>query len=422
MGFHVGQTFGDYSITALLGAGGMGRVYKVEHCLTKRIEAMKVLTAELATEIQIKRFEREMRVLARLSHPNIAGLHTALHSENQLILLMEFVEGRTLESMLTAGRRLPLDTGIEYIRQILYALRYAHQKGVVHRDVTPANVIVTVAGEVKLTDFGLSKSCGDSLLTCGEILGALPYLAPEQLRGTTEPDQRSDLYSVGAILYEQLTGQKPFGADRRLSAVLDDAEGEPQPPSQLDPSLSPQWDEIMRCALARDPRRRYKSAEEFLDAIAQLESPEAELPLPQLRTLGIGIAIFAVLVLALVVSPAIKRFRSLAPATAPLQPRHIAPPDFAASITPRPVEPTEMRHPKRAAPSEHSAEARVFEPPPAAETSNDEPAASTPVVNEPVVAGSEESSAPQGPSRTKRSFWSRLNVFKRRTGDSTEKQ
>src|SRR5258707_12911005 len=116
-----------------------------------------------------------MRVLARLSHPNIAGLHTALHSENQLILLMEFIEGRTLESMLSAGR-LPLDTGIEYIRQILCALRYAHQKGVVHRDVTPANVIVTAASEVKLTDFELSKSWGDSLLTCGEILGALPYL------------------------------------------------------------------------------------------------------------------------------------------------------------------------------------------------------------------------------------------------------
>src|SRR5271155_943017 len=113
MGFHVGQTFGDYSVTAILGAGGMGRVYKVEHSLTKRTEAMKVLAAELATEIQIKRFEREMRVLARLSHPNIAVLHNALHSEKRLILLMEFIDGRTLESMFLAGR-LPMRSGIEY--------------------------------------------------------------------------------------------------------------------------------------------------------------------------------------------------------------------------------------------------------------------------------------------------------------------
>src|ERR1700678_1479632 len=176
MDFHVGQIFGDYSITGLLGAGGMGHVYKVEHRLTKRTEAMKILAAEFATDIQIQRFEREMRVLARLSHPNIAVLHNAIHGEKQLIIFMEFIDGQTLESMLIAGR-IPIDTGIGYITQILAALRYAHQQGVVHRDVPPANVIITTDGEVKLTDFGLSKSFGDPLLTnCGEILGALPYL------------------------------------------------------------------------------------------------------------------------------------------------------------------------------------------------------------------------------------------------------
>src|SRR5258708_28817033 len=118
MDFHVGQTFGDYSITGVLGAGGMGRIFKVEHNLTKRTEAMKVLSAELATDVQIKRFEREMLVLARLSHPNIAVLHNAIHSEKQLILLMELIEGHTLESMLRGGR-LAIDTRIEYIKQIL---------------------------------------------------------------------------------------------------------------------------------------------------------------------------------------------------------------------------------------------------------------------------------------------------------------
>ena len=121
MGFSVGQRFGDYSITAALDAGGMGQLYRVQHCLTKRTEAMKVLSAELASDIEIKRFEREMRALARLNHSNIAALHNAIHSENQLILLTEYIEGQTLESMFRAGR-LPLDTGIDYIRQMLSAL------------------------------------------------------------------------------------------------------------------------------------------------------------------------------------------------------------------------------------------------------------------------------------------------------------
>jgi serine/threonine protein kinase len=373
MDFHVGQTFGDYSITGVLGAGAMGQLYKVEHRLTKRTEAMKVLAAESATEIQIKRFQREMRVLARLNHPSIALLHNALHAEMQLIMFTEFVDGRTLESLLSAGR-LPIDMGIGYIKQILSALGYAHQQGVVHRDVTPANVIVTDGGEVKLTDFGLSKSFGDPLLTnCGEILGSLPYLAPEQVKGVTQPDRRSDLYSVGAVLYEHLTGQKPFGAHRRLAPVLTDSEPDPQPPSQLEPSLAPQWDEIIRRALDRNPEHRYQSAEEFLASIAQFdEAAVAELPLPQLRTMGIGVAILAGLVVALAASPEFKSLRPVAPIPAPLEWLHIVPPDFATSIPPPPA--------KRVV---HSVQRRA----------------------EPV--------APQPPAQPKRSFWSKLNVFKK---------
>jgi hypothetical protein len=335
MGFHVGQTFGDYSIIAIAGAGGMGRVYKVQHLLTQRVEAMKVLSAELASDVQIKRFEREIRALGKLSHPNIAALHNAVHSEGQLILLMEYIEGATLESMFSAGR-VPLDSGVGYIKQVLAALEYAHQQGVVHRDVTPANVIVTENGQVKLTDFGLAKSFGDSLLTnCGEILGALPYMAPEQVKGTTQPDRRSDLYSVGAILYEHLTGQKPFGPNRRLAAALTDSESEPEAPSRLEPGLAPEWDTILQRALARDPAHRYASAEEFLDAITQIEQPHvADLPLPQLRTLGVGVAVFAGLIVAVVASPGFSAWRSVAPIAAPWKRLHIAPPAFATQMTP----------------------------------------------------------------------------------------
>jgi eukaryotic-like serine/threonine-protein kinase len=395
MDFRVGQTFGDYSITGLLGAGGMERVYKVEHHLTKRTEVMKLLAAEFATEIQIKRFEREMQVLARLSHPNIAALHNALHADKQLIILTEYIDGRTLECMLSAGR-LPIDGGIGYVRQILSALQYAHQQGVVHRDVTPANVIVTATGDVKITDFGLSKCFGDPVLTdCGEILGSLPYLAPERLKGTTGPDRRSDIYSVGAILYEHLTGRKPFGANRRLAPVLTDTEAEPQPPSQLDPSLSPQWDGIIRRALARNPKHRFQSADEFLNAIAQLDqTPWAERLLQRVRPLSVGIALACGLVLALVASPAVKLLRPVAPVTAQFERLHIAPPDFATSTAPSPLAtPKEVARPKA-------------------------------VIRSGQKSVDLDASQPQ--AQRKRPFWNKFNVFnvfkKKSSSDAKEEQ
>jgi serine/threonine protein kinase len=430
MGFHVGQIFGDYSIVSVLGAGGMGRVYKVEHCLTQRIEAMKVLSAELASDTQIKRFEREMRALARLNHPNIAALHNALHAENQLVLLMEFIEGETLESLFSAGR-LPLDTGLEYIKQILLALGYAHQQGVVHRDVTPANVIITAAGEVKLTDFGLSKSYGDSLLTnCGEVLGSLPYLAPEQLKGITQPDRRSDLYSVGALLYEHLTGQKPFGAKRRLAPVITDSEGEAPPPSLIEPSLSPAWDEIIRRTLARDPAHRYQTAEEFLDAIAQLDEPAdvADLPLPQLRTLGIGLALFAGLMLAMVASPEFNRFHKATPAIRPWHGIHVAPPAFAADKTPtskrtpsattsRLAKTARLEHAKPAAPIPVPALAAPASIIPAPEAAHNP----LPAVSMPNADAAADPVDAQDATPPKKRFWSKLNVFKKKSAEPKDK-
>jgi serine/threonine-protein kinase len=423
MDFHVGQTFGDYSITGVLGAGGMGRVYKVEHLLTKRTEAMKVLSSEVATDTQVKRFEREMRVLARLNHPNIAALHNAVHGEKQLILMMEFIEGRTLESIL-AGGRLPIETGIGYIKQILSALGYSHQQGIVHRDVTPANVMVTAAGEVKLTDFGLSKSYGDPLLTnCGDILGALPYMAPEQVKGVTQPDQRSDLYSAAAILYEHLTGQKPFGTNRRLAPVLTDSEAEPQPPSQLDPGLPSKWDPIIRRGLDRNPEHRYQTAQEFLDAMAQSgAAPVAEFPLPRLSKLAVGTAILAGVVVALAASPAIKSLRPVASMSVPSQRLHIAPPNFATSVAPstRPAEPVarlmKAPRPKRVA---TSAKAIVIEPPPALSIASSpldsQPAAPLDLPEQAVIAPPPaEPDASQAAPPPKKSFWGKMNVFKKK--------
>jgi eukaryotic-like serine/threonine-protein kinase len=420
MDLQVGQMFGEYEITALL--DGTRRMYKVEHRLTKRTEAMKVLSAEIANETQTKRFNREMRALARLNHPNIAVLHNALHWENQLILLMEFVDGQTLEGVLNAGH-LPLDIGIAYIKQILLALRYAHERGIVHRDITPANVLITTDGEVKMSDFGLSKAFGDSLLTnCGEILGALPYLAPEQVKGTTQPDLRSDLFSVGAILYELLTGKKPFGANRKLAPVLTDSESDPEPPSRLGPAISQQWDEIVRRALARDPRHRFQSAEEFLDAIAQVDQPaiETEFSIPHIGPVGIGLVIVAGLALALVASPAMKLLRP-EPSAISFHALHISPPSFATSFTSANV--------KQAKPAEPPHSQRASEPLQPAQTSNPDLTATTPrpaipteSVKQDVNEGAPpsepaEAGAPEVTIQKKKTFWNKLNVFKKKSPD-----
>ncbi|HTW65190.1 MAG TPA: serine/threonine-protein kinase [Bryobacteraceae bacterium] len=376
MDLNVGQLFGDYTVARVLSADNMGRVYQVEHRLTKRREAMKVLPADLASDTQVKRFEREMRALARLHHPNIAALYNAAHSKNELILFMELVEGQTLESLL-AGGGLPIETGAAYIQQILLALDYAHQQGVVHRDVTPAHVIVTPAGQVKLTDFGLAKSFGDPLLTnCGEILGSLPYLAPERLKGATHPDRRSDLYSTGAILYEHLTGKKPFGSNRRLAPVLTDSEAEPSPPSQIDPSLAPEWDEILRRALARDPANRYQSAGEFIEALARLDpTPSAGFFARRMSPLIVGLAVSG-LTLALAATPAIERFASAAPAVLRASPLHIAPPDFALTL-PAHSYAAVVHHPRLPPHPDHLTAGQTDPPP-------------------------------------KKGFWSKLNIFKRR--------
>jgi len=275
MSFHVGEDLGDYKIVAIIGAGSMGRVFQVEHRLTKRKEAVKVLSAELATETQIQRFEREIAHQARLTHPNIATVHNAISWEGCLILVTEFLEGETLERLLSRGR-LPIETGIEYIRQTLSALAYAHDQGVVHRDVSPANLIITPNGTVKLTDFGVSKSFGDLQLTnCGDIVGSLEYMAPEQARGSAHSDLRSDLYSAGAILHEVLTGTKPFGGNRRFAPIVTDAESDPPRPTDLEPRLDQRWNAVVSKALLRDRESRYSSASEFWQAIEQVAPPSS---------------------------------------------------------------------------------------------------------------------------------------------------
>ena len=209
-----GQTIGDYEVLSPLGAGGIGEVYKVRHVISQRTEAMKFLRSDRTGGELPERFLREIRVLASLSHPHIARLHTAFKVDDQIAMVMEFIEGEDLHWKLRSAWPGRAVEGIEYVRQVLSALEYAHARDVIHRDIKPSNIMITPEGQAKLLDFGMAFKAADlSVTRPGFILGSLHYMSPEQVRGE-RVDARSDLYSTGVTLYEILTGRRPSMADR----------------------------------------------------------------------------------------------------------------------------------------------------------------------------------------------------------------
>jgi serine/threonine-protein kinase len=285
MSEQTGRRIGDYEILDELGSGGMGRVYRVRNVISDRIEAMKVLLPDLAGRQELAaRFQREIKLLAALNHPNIAALRTALTLDNQLVMIMEYVEGTTVASRLERGP-IPVPEALNYIDQVLSALSYAHQLHVVHRDIKPANMMVTPTGVVKLMDFGLAHGGNDgspslSLTVAGTTLGSLNYMSPEQVKGQAA-DERSDLYSLGISLYEMVTGQRPFQADSAFTIMTAHVREVPKPPLALQPGLPPALNEIILMAIAKDPAARFQSADAFRNAVNQAQpSPGAQVAKP----------------------------------------------------------------------------------------------------------------------------------------------
>ncbi|HEY6375132.1 MAG TPA: protein kinase [Edaphobacter sp.] len=280
MALEPGKRVGDYEVVELLGTGGMGHVYRARNIISNRTEALKILLPELSADREFAdRFIAEIRTLASLDHPNIASLHTAFQTDDQLVMVMEYVKGHTLEQRAYLSP-MTTSTVVEYITQVLSALTYAHARSVIHRDIKPANLMVTSDGVVKLMDFGIAKSQVDINLTrTGTTIGSFYYMSPEQVNGA-KADARSDLYSTGIVLYELLAGRRPFESDSTYGVLDKQLHSAPQPPIELNSTLPPQLNAIILKALAKDRAERFQTAAAFRDALKPFCSEILSAPAP----------------------------------------------------------------------------------------------------------------------------------------------
>lgn len=270
--FEVGATIGDYRIISVIGRGGMGKVFKVRNLLSDRIEAMKILLPDVDPQPDlVERFLREIKVVAALDHPGIASLRTALRADHQILMIMEYVEGTSLQYCLLHGG-IEMGRAVNFTRQALEALAYAHQRGIVHRDIKPSNILLGPEDRIKLTDFGIASRGGDPRLTgTGVAIGSLLYMSPEQMKAEA-PDARSDLYSLGVTLYEMVTGRVPVEGGSFYSILKAHMEQRPLPPIEFAPNLPPDLSRIIEKSIEKTPAARFQSAAEFhaaLEGVAQ---------------------------------------------------------------------------------------------------------------------------------------------------------
>ena len=263
---------GRYRIISRLGSGGMADVYLAEDTQLGRKVALKLLYRRFAEDAEfVERFRREASSAAGLQHPNIVQVFDRGEWEGTYYIAMEYLEGRSLKQVLQEEGPLDTDRAIDVVVQILKAARFAHRRGVVHRDIKPHNVIVDAEGRAKVTDFGIARAGASDMTETGSILGTAQYLSPEQAQGHPV-DSRADLYSIGIVLYELLTGALPFDAESPVTIALKQVTEDPVPPMQLNPAVSPALDAVVMRALRKDPAGRFQDAEEF---IAALESAMA---------------------------------------------------------------------------------------------------------------------------------------------------
>jgi len=279
-----GQTLGKYRVLEPLGRGGMARVYRAYHPQLDRYVAIKVLRSDLVEEGEfLPRFRREARAVAALRHPNIVQVFDSDARDDIYYIVLELLEGDTLKTRLNdyrvRGESIPLGEMARVLLDVLDGLAYAHSEGMIHRDIKPANILLTKHGQAVIADFGIARIVGGARHTMsGALMGTLDYMAPEQgMKG--QSDARSDIYSLGIVLYEMLTQRTPFEADTPLAVLLKHI-NDPLPlPRKIDPTIPESFERIVLKSLSKDPDDRYQSAEEVVQALRQAaEETGIELP------------------------------------------------------------------------------------------------------------------------------------------------
>ena len=267
---------GKYQIQTEIGKGGMGQVFLGYDAMLERQVAIKVLAPHLVWETGfVERFLREARAAARLKHPSIVTIYDVGQEGSRYYIVMEYLEGTTLAHLIAQRGPQSSKIALPILGQLAGALDYAHSFGLVHRDVKPGNVIVSPSGHVTLTDFGVARAAQESRLTStGSLVGTPQYMSPEHAQGE-EVDYRSDIYSLGVVAYEMLTGRTPFGATTP-HAVLHQLIYDPPPPIHtLRPDLPPKVEQVMASVLAKEPAKRYQTAGDFVRALGQATAMQA---------------------------------------------------------------------------------------------------------------------------------------------------
>jgi beta-lactam-binding protein with PASTA domain len=271
MALEAGQRIGDrYVLIERLGSGGMADVWLATDEMLGRQVALKFLHERFAQDAQfVERFRREAQAAAGLQHPNIVGVFDRGDADGRYWIAMEYVEGASLKDLIKRG--LSIGEAVELIRQILNGVKFAHEHGIIHRDLKPQNVLVDREGRARVADFGIARAGVSEITQTGSVLGTAQYLSPEQAQGL-ETTTASDVYSVGVMLYEALTGRVPFQAETAVAVALKQISEPPRAPSELNPAVPPALDAVVLRALAKEPTARYATADEFLIALDAAEA------------------------------------------------------------------------------------------------------------------------------------------------------
>ena len=256
---------GRYEITELIGQGGMANVYKAKDVLDNRVVAVKILKREFSENDEfLRRFRNESKAIAVLSHPNIVKIYDMGFSEKIQYIAMEYIDGITLKEYIDSERVLNWKDAVHFIIQILRALQHAHNRGIVHRDIKPQNIMLLTDGTIKVMDFGIAKFAREESMTAtDQAIGTVHYISPEQARGDVT-DEKSDIYSVGVMFYEMLTGQKPFDTDNPVSIAVMHIKNIPVRPRDINPNIPSGLEEIIMHAMEKDAENRYQTASDMI--------------------------------------------------------------------------------------------------------------------------------------------------------------